>query len=227
MIRVEQGKARNGWYRAVHVKDSGSHLDRAHLRVREQLVKSPTGLLNQLRGLLKLFGLRLGQVTTPAKRSQRVERLLDQIPALRPALMPLLEALTALEGEMAKLDKSLKARARKDPVTRRLMTVPGVGPVTAMVYKSAIRAALPGRPMSAPMPGLCPGAISRASATSPGASPRPETACFAMPSTRPPTRCSPGSSATAPSRPGALPRKCLGYKTPQEVMAARLGGAIG
>jgi len=130
--------ARTGWYKAVHVKDSETHLDRAHLRVREQLVKSHRGLANQLRGLLKLFGLRLGQVTTPAKRHERVERLLAQMPALRPALLPLLEALGALESELAKLNKNLKARARKDPLARRLMTAPGVGPVTALVYKSAI-----------------------------------------------------------------------------------------
>lgn len=130
--------ARTGWFKAVHVKAPESHLDRAHLRVREQLVKSHRDMANQLRGLLKLFGLRLGPVTTPAKRRERVALLLGRMPALRPALAPLLEALAALEGELAKLDKRLKARAARDPVARRLMTVPGVGPLTALVYKSAI-----------------------------------------------------------------------------------------
>jgi len=130
--------ARTGWYKAVHVKDPESHLDRAQLRVREQLVKSHRDMANQLRGLLKLFGLRLGQVTTPAKRRARVALLLARMPALRPVLAPLLETLTALEGELAKVNKSLKTRAARDPVTRRLMTAPGVGPITALVYKSAI-----------------------------------------------------------------------------------------
>lgn len=130
--------ARTGWYKAVHVKDPESHLDRACLRVREQLVKSHVDMANQLRGLLKLFGLRLGQVTTPAKRRARVAELLRSKPELGPALRPLLEALAALEDQIAKLDKALKQRAGRDPVARRLMTAPGVGPVTALIYKSAI-----------------------------------------------------------------------------------------
>ena len=130
--------ARTGWYKAVHVKNTETHLDRAHLRVREQLVKSHRDIANQLRGLLKLFGLRLGQVTTPAKRHERVTLLLARMPTLRPALLPLLEVLAALEGELVKVNKSLKARAARDPVARRLMTAPGVGPLTALVYKSAI-----------------------------------------------------------------------------------------
>jgi transposase len=52
--------ARTGWFKVVHIKDSGTHLDRAQLRVREQMVKAHRAMLGQLRGLLKLFGLRLG-----------------------------------------------------------------------------------------------------------------------------------------------------------------------
>ena len=130
--------ARTGWFKAVHVKDPESHLERAQLRVREQLVKSHRDMVNQLRGLLKLFGLRLGQVTTPNKRRERVEALLTRMPALRPALSPLLQTLAALDEELAKLKKSLKARAARDPLTRRLMTAPGVGPHLALVYRCTI-----------------------------------------------------------------------------------------
>lgn len=52
--------ARTGWFKAVRIKQEATHLDRAQLRIREQLVKSHRAMLNQLRGLLKLFGLRLG-----------------------------------------------------------------------------------------------------------------------------------------------------------------------
>lgn len=130
--------ARTGWFKAVHVKDPESHIERAHLRVRAQLVKNHRDMVNQLRGLLKLFGLRLGQATTPNKRRERVEVLLRRMPALRPALSPLLEMLAVLEEELAELKKSLKARAARDPVTRRLMTAPGVGPHLALVYRSTI-----------------------------------------------------------------------------------------
>jgi transposase len=53
--------ARTGWFKAVRIKDDGTHLDRAQLSVREQLVKGHRAMLGQLRGLLKLFGLRLGR----------------------------------------------------------------------------------------------------------------------------------------------------------------------
>lgn len=130
--------ARTGWFKAIHVKDNESHLERASLRVRAQLVKSRVDIANQLRGLLKLFGLKLGCVTTPLKRAERLEALLDREPKLRPVVAPLVAALGALEAEIVKLNKALKARAAKDPVARRFMTAPGIGPVTALAYKATI-----------------------------------------------------------------------------------------
>jgi transposase len=130
--------ARTGWFKAVHIKDSATHLDRAALKVREQLVKSFHAMVNQLRGLLKLFGLRMGTVTTPAKRHERLEALLTQRAELRPVLAPLIAALTALEGQIARSSRGLKARAEADPVCARLMSVPGVGPITALTFKSSI-----------------------------------------------------------------------------------------
>ncbi|MGK2909038.1 MAG: IS110 family transposase [Sphingobium sp.] len=52
--------ARTGWYKRVHMKASATHIDRAALRIRSQLITSRTAMANQLRGLLKLFGLRMG-----------------------------------------------------------------------------------------------------------------------------------------------------------------------
>lgn len=130
--------ARTGWFKAVHIKDSATHLDRVALKVREQLVKSFHAMVNQLRGLLKLFGLRMGAVTTPAKRNERLEALLMQRPELRPVLAPLMAALTALEAQIARSSRGLRARAASDPVCARLMSVPGVGPVTALTFKSSI-----------------------------------------------------------------------------------------
>ena len=130
--------ARTGWYKAVHIKDSATHHDRARLRVREQLVKSHRAMANQLRGLLKLFGLRLGAATTPAKRNARLLCLFGHKPELAPILAPLAAGLAALEVEIGKATRSLKARALADPVCARLMSAPGVGPVTAMTFKSSI-----------------------------------------------------------------------------------------
>ena len=130
--------SRTGWFKAVHMKAEGTHIDRAALKIREQLVKSRNACANQLRGLLKLFGLRLGQVTTPGKRAERLTALFAQKPELRPVMTPLIESLEALEAQIARSTKQLAARAATDPVATRLMSVPGVGPIAALTYLSSI-----------------------------------------------------------------------------------------
>jgi transposase len=130
--------ARTGWFKQVRIKSEATHMDRARLKIREQLIAARQAIANQLRGLLKLFGLRLGQVTTPAKRGERLRLLFAQRPELEPILTPLIESLEALEAQIARATKQLAAQAAADPVTARLMTAPGVGPITALVFKSSI-----------------------------------------------------------------------------------------
>ena len=130
--------ARTGWFKQVRIKDEATHMDRARLKIREQLIGARQAIANQLRGLLKLFGLRLGQVTTPARRAERLRLLFAQKPELQPILTPLIESLEALEVQIARTTKQLAAQAAADPVTARLMTAPGVGPITALIFKASI-----------------------------------------------------------------------------------------
>ena len=130
--------ARTGWFKAVRIKQETTHLDRAGLAIREQLVKAHRTMANQLRGLLKLFGLRLGQVTTPNKRAERLAALFAQKPELEAIMRPLVESLEALEAQIARATRRLAASAAADPVAMRLMSVPGVGPITALTFKSSI-----------------------------------------------------------------------------------------
>lgn len=129
---------RTGWFKAVHMKAGATHIDRAALKIRAQLMTSRIGFANQLRGLLKLFGLRMGSVTTPGKRRERLEALFVRRPDLRGVFMPLIEMIEALEAQLARSSKLLDARAAADPVATRLMSVPGVGPITALTFKSSI-----------------------------------------------------------------------------------------
>lgn len=130
--------SRTGWFKAVHIKDGATHLDRTHLKVREQLVKAHGAMKNQLRGLLKLFGLRLGSATTPSKRAERLQALLLDKPELRAALAPLLAGLAALEEQIVASTRQLKQRVAADPICVRLMSVPGVGPVNALTFKTSV-----------------------------------------------------------------------------------------
>ena len=130
--------ARTGWFKAVRIKGEATHVARAQLRIREQLVGAHRAMANQLRGLLKLFGLRMGTVTTPGKRRERLAALFTQKPELERVMQPLVESLEALEAQIARSTRALAVAAAADPVAARLMSVPGVGPITALVFKSSI-----------------------------------------------------------------------------------------
>jgi transposase len=130
--------ARTGWFKAVRIKQEATHIERAHLKIREQLVASHRVMAGQLRGLLKLFGLRMGKVSTAGKRRERLEAQFALKPELRSVMAPLIESLEAIEVQIGRSTRRLAAQAAADPVAVRLMTAPGVGPITALVFKSSI-----------------------------------------------------------------------------------------
>ena len=130
--------ARTGWFKAVRIKQEGTHMARAQLEIHAQLHASRRVLANQLRGLLKLFGLRLGKVTTPGKLRERLEVLFAQKPELKPILQPLIDGIEALDPLIRQSKRRLAAFAAADPVAVRLMSVPGVGPIVALTYKCSI-----------------------------------------------------------------------------------------
>jgi transposase len=129
---------RTGWFKQVHMKAGATHIDRAALKIRTQMVTSRNAMANQLRGMLKLFGLRMGSVTTPGKRRERLAALFTQQPDLKAVFQPLVESIEALEAQLAKSARLLDARASRDPICTRLMSVPGVGPLTALAFKASI-----------------------------------------------------------------------------------------
>lgn len=130
--------ARTGWFKAVHMKDSQTHMDRARLKIRDQLVHAHGAMLNQMRGLLKLFGLRMGGATTPGMRNKRLEALFQLKPQLRDIFAPAMLSLAAIEDQIKNISATVRKRAQSDAVCERLMTVPGVGPITALTYVCSI-----------------------------------------------------------------------------------------
>ena len=126
--------ARTGWFKRVHMKASATHIDRAALRIRAQLITARVAMGNQLRGLLKLFGLRLGAAHTPGKRRERLIGLYQQRPDLEPLFAPLVASMEVIEEQL----RASESRAAEDPVCSRLMSVPGVGPITALTFTASI-----------------------------------------------------------------------------------------
>lgn len=130
--------ARTGWFKRVHMKASATHIDRAALRIRTQLITARVAMGNQLRGLLKLFGLRLGVAHTPGKRRERLIALYQQRPDLEPLFAPLVASMEAIEDQLRASNRLLESRAADDPVCSRLMSVPGVGPITPLTFTASV-----------------------------------------------------------------------------------------
>lgn len=130
--------ARTGWFKRVHMKASATHIDRAALRIRTQLIGTRVALGNQLRGLMKLFGLRLGSARTPGKRRERLHALYQQRPDLEQLFAPLVATMEAIEGQLRASNKLLEGRASDDAVRSRLMSVPRVGPITALTFTATV-----------------------------------------------------------------------------------------
>lgn len=126
-----------GWYKEVRVKSLDSHELRAALSGRALLVKIKRDLENQIRGLLKNAGLLIGKVKGAAF-TVRVRELVAGNPALEIAIAPLVATRENVREAIADLNRKLLDLARNDPESRRLMTAPGVGPMTALAFRAAI-----------------------------------------------------------------------------------------
>jgi transposase len=127
---------RLGIYRAAHRVSAGQRAVRRTVRIREQLVRVRTQTINLLRAQLKQEGVRLpaGAAETVGARLAALDLPAD----LRAALTPLQEMLTALAPLLTTGDAQVAAHAAADPVVGRLMTVPGIGPITAVTYRAAL-----------------------------------------------------------------------------------------
>jgi len=129
---------RTGWYSRVHVKSPQSHQMRLLLSSRRAVLSKCVDLENELRGLLKVFGVRLASKVPHGAFDAAVHPLIKNDPMLARALLPMLEARLVLYRTYLKLDNEIKAVVRTDPTCQRLMTVPGVGAVTALTFKAAV-----------------------------------------------------------------------------------------
>jgi transposase len=126
-----------GWYKEVQVKSVSCHELRAVLNSRAQLVKIKRDLENQIRGLLKNLGLVIGKAGGTVF-TRRVEELLGRHGLLWDAVRPLLAVREIVRREIAGLYRKLLGLARNDVDSRRSMTVPGIGPITALAFYAAV-----------------------------------------------------------------------------------------
>ena len=126
-----------GFFREVRVKGFDAMLTRTLVAARSRLVRITTELSNQIRGVMKTFGL-----VVPAGKGSTFERhvrrlLLEQC-ELATVVLPLLEAWVAMRIRAAELGRQLVAAARQSQACRALMSIPGIGAITATSFVAAI-----------------------------------------------------------------------------------------
>ena len=128
---------RAGLYRPVHVKTLRSQKLRMLLTHRKLLQSKAIAIDNDLRGTLRNFGLKVG-VVGALKFEARIRELVESLPDLTELVEPLLIVRRTLREQIGVLHGRLLAIVRNDDVCRRLMTVPGVGPVVALTYRATV-----------------------------------------------------------------------------------------
>ena len=125
-------------YREVHVKSDEACDLRIILAARKQLVEQVGCLESSIRGLFKIYGVKLG----PANREAFLYKIENEIGVIdelgKEGITSMVSSLMVLRKEVKKLDKSIKEYSKISDRASLLMTIPGVGPITANSFIASI-----------------------------------------------------------------------------------------
>lgn len=133
--------ARTGWFTEVRVKSRASDERRTLLGARDRMIRIRKDLEGHIRGVLKIFGVKLGKIVPGKERigfRQRVDEVIADDPSIQPALKALLTVHVTTCKEEDQLDRLIRRQAKDDQVVRLLMTAPGVGAIVASAYVAVI-----------------------------------------------------------------------------------------
>jgi transposase len=128
---------RLGWFRPVHCKSIGAQETRAVLTARKLIQSKLQDVENSLRGILRGFGVKVGQ-TTQQRFAGRIRALVAGHSSLGTIAEALLSVHAVLLREFKAFEKQVRLIARGDAKARLLMSTPAVGPIVALSYASAI-----------------------------------------------------------------------------------------
>jgi transposase len=129
---------RTGWFKSVHVKSEASYRLRLLISSRRNLKRKFLDLENAIRHSLKAFGVKIGAVSGRMGFDAKVRELVAHDQVLAALCDAMLRARAALWAEYTKLHRLVVQVTLKDEVCQRFMAIPGVGPVTALAFKSAV-----------------------------------------------------------------------------------------
>lgn len=123
----------------MRIKGHNAYVTRAPPTARNALVGMRVRLENEIRSLLKTFGIMFGKrVGGVLRRAEEViAEDLKVAPKLRPIFEMLVSARRAILDRIRRLDAQIRAAARRDRTVKLFMTAPGVGPITALAVAAA------------------------------------------------------------------------------------------
>ena len=128
-----------GWYEAVHRKSDEAREMRSFMTARKQLVECSTALASSIRGIVKAHGIKIEGGSDDATFVDKVNAAMKKLPRLvQMAIAELLSSYQRLHEQQRRLYRELNKAAKTDETTKRLMTIPGVGPATAAVFVATI-----------------------------------------------------------------------------------------
>jgi transposase len=129
---------RTGWFKQVRIKTRSSYEIRSLLAAREVLVRIRVQLENEIRGLLRTFGVLFGKAAGGfARRAREIVVGLDASPSMRLVVESLMQARLAILDRIKVLDRQVLTTARTEATARLFMSAPGVGAITALSVASA------------------------------------------------------------------------------------------
>ncbi|HCJ84439.1 MAG TPA: IS110 family transposase [Parachlamydiales bacterium] len=126
---------RCGLYKEVSQKSQEAVETGTLMQSRRTLVQQRVQLINAIRGFLKTYGIQLGSCGKE-EFPERVRKVLPEaLMIAREGIEGLVNCYEKLCEEIKKMERKIEDLARKDVDVKRLMTVPGVGLITAMTFK--------------------------------------------------------------------------------------------
>lgn len=123
---------------SVHIPSTKSRERKRLCGARDRLVSARTLLINNVRGWLRTIGSPLKKVSSESFSRRLREASEEEGRAIPSEIERELVVIEVLSKQIAEADKDVKCEAKADPVSHRLMTVPGVGPVTSVRFLAAI-----------------------------------------------------------------------------------------
>ena len=133
--------ARTNWFTPVHIRSMESDRLRSLIGARERLIRLRKDLEGHIRGMLKTFGIRMIGVGQGRQRQGFRDQLAtagETDPVLRAIADGFIAAHATLCQATADMDRALQAKSKNHPITRRLMTIPGVGPIVSLSFVALV-----------------------------------------------------------------------------------------